>query len=51
MRKGFKNRCKNWVASWLIIAIGLVGVLSFGFHLPKWFRRYTDWAWPEEKED
>lgn len=49
MRTNIKNRFKNWGAAWLILAIGVVGVLSFGFHLPKWFRLYTDWAWPDVK--
>lgn len=43
IHKDPKHAAQQFVASWLQIGQGLVGVLTLGFVLPSWAYAYTLW--------
>jgi hypothetical protein len=45
-----KKQLKRWVAGFFMVAVGLAVIVTFGYHLPKWFRWYSDWAWPDRED-
>lgn len=46
-----RKQLKQWLSGFFMVAVGLVVILSLGYHLPKWFLRYANWAWPQKKEE
>lgn len=38
------NRFDLWIASWIDIAVGIVGVLSLGAYRPLWDMNFCVWA-------